>query len=265
MLNIPAPLHLDSERFYKLRDRQVTVIASLGRSDAELALKKRLEECLDRAYGRLREPCSSWACAYCGADHASTLHNNLVAISKAHRNPNGTFGVIGMFANFEFVTASGSLDSIPLEHAAWTYADDLRTITKQPVIAALNPFYFEDDDFGEAVVVSCGFVILGPIVPRLQEVLLEVYAEIALVERLTNPEQQLTSLIEPEASRMVTVRGASGQRHTGTLPLQRRHIAEIALWLDQYRLSDRLILKGFHLQGDQISPTPTRRNREDGE
>lgn len=152
-----------------------------------------------------------------------------------------------------------------LEGITESYANDLRHITTLPVIAALNFYYYEDDDFDEMAGISCRFAVLGPRIPRLQNVLQEGYAEAALVERLTNPEQQLKSLIESEASRTVILRDASGRQRDGALPLRRRRTAEIALWLDKYRLSDLLIANSFSGKDDHVVADPSPRKPEVGE
>ncbi len=127
--------------------------------------------------------------------------------------------------------------------------------------------YSEDSAYGETVSILCRFVALGSIDLTLEEFQERLGDRTAVIqiEPLTDPRSQLKSLIAFEASRKVTIEDRCGHVHTGQLPLRRRHRSEVALWLDQYRLSDRMILKGFRRQGDLIVPIQARHKRQDGE
>lgn len=268
MLDSQGKSYQDTEAAHELMHRQMSIISALSKANVEHAFLQRLDACLDRAHGHSTQPpCGSPACVYCATDFASSVYDKAVALAESHRNPDGTFGVRGEFWSPSFFTSSGSLDALDLVRIHKWHAHDLRKIEGHPVIAGINPMYTETREYGETVSILCRFVALGPVhltLEALQERLGDRTAVWEL-EPLTDPRSQLKALIELEATRTVTIHDNRGNMHRGELPLRHRHRSELAPWLDQYRFSDRVILKGLRWQGNEIVPLATRRKREGGE
>jgi hypothetical protein len=72
-----------------------------------------------------------------------------------------------------------------------------------------------------------------------------------------SPTRSLQSTTAVVARRFLEiVKKANGCRDTWEQPLKSSEIRELAVWLDQYRLADRYVLRGCRKQGQRIVINP---------
>lgn len=243
--HLAASLTPDLAMVERTSQHQLRIIAALRYSKEETKLRVHLKACLENNGPQSRH---SAACAYCTANFAASVCQEAIALAEAHREGTtgpGTLAIVRLGRQ----QPSGKLRLRRIREYLRVGFDSAAVGT--PIVGALHPQYIEHTESGEGYQLRLSLAIFGNVTKGLVS-LLDEFGKVESLTPLKDPAHQLRGLVETECFRHLTLVDRAGNLHSGVYPLTRSQTAEVALWLDQQHLVDRLLLCNVERSGARL-------------
>lgn len=273
-----CPIKYDLERMLKgfetkevTADRNEKLVARLRRhrGNAALPLIAKLEGC-SATKRRSPEPCLSAACSKCGRAFREWFFDQAHNLMVGQEKCSGQCGVVVTLIAADLIAAPGRLADIDVKAAKaiwWKGVDRLNL--PYPMIGGIDVSFNEKASSFEPgyYQVHFAFAVLGHASEEegLRDLKNKIRSAFKLeptahrplqVRALVEPIKQLSYLYKTLYERRVSiVDSRRGDANVLGLLLKGPQQAEIAAWLDQNSMQDRLLLRGLRRYGTEIVVT----------
>ena len=251
--------------------RNEELIRALDKRDDGGCLASRLRACTPR---HRRDPatCLSPACNNCGKEYRRWYTDAAVGLAQKARERTGDFGVVVSVIAAGLTAPIGELGNVNLTEARHLWWEGLHQLAPTyGSIGGIDVSFNESASSRELGYFQVHFAsaLLGhdSAEPAREALNKKVKAVFELeptalvpvkVTPLRAPMEQLSYLHKSLFSRRVEIIDWRDRRNTLDLPLKPAQAAEIAIWLDKFSMSDRLLLHGLRRRGAKIVETAAR-------
>lgn len=209
------------------------------------------------------EMCGSGACRRCLRQFRREFYVSASRVSDPFRSHDGSYGLVVSVIPGGLRAAPGQLHRLDLRAIAGSMWRAVHSMAwSYPIIGGIDVSYNEDARHIVAPhwQVHFAFVVLGaPSDPAAQPYMrkrieaaftLEPSAKRPLhIQVVEDQPRQLSYLFKSSFARRVSVIAANGRSNTLARPLKNRERVELALWLDSYPATTRLVLNGIRRRG----------------